>query len=424
MTPQEFAISAKDPLPSRETCETWDAADPLRGFRARFDLPKTVVYLDGNSLGALPRATASRLREMVLEEWGRGLIASWSKAGWMEAPARVGARIAPLIGAAPHEVTVADSTSVCIYKLAMAALALRPGRRLILGALGDFPTDRYVLQQIAGRSGGAREVRLLEPSALAGVLSGLSTRIAAESIALVVLSHVDYRTGALNDLAGLTAKAHEAGALVLWDLSHSAGALPVDLRGAGADLAVGCGYKYLNGGPGAPAFVFVAERLQQDIRQPIGGWMGHTDPFAFAETYEPAEGIRRMLSGTPSILALAALEQGVATFDGADMAAVRAKSKRLGQLFLDLAAARCGEFGVSSASPPDPERRGSHVALRHPGAAELVARLAEDGVIADARPPDLMRFGFAPLYVRYVDIHDAVERLRHALATPPRRRWD
>ncbi|MHB8284700.1 MAG: kynureninase [Caulobacteraceae bacterium] len=395
---------------TKDICRAWDADDPLAACRARFDLPNDVIYLDGNSLGALPRSTAARLQEVIRQEWGRDLIASWTSAGWMALPAEVGGRIARLIGARPHEVTAADSTSVNYYKLAQAALALRPERRDIVSETGDFPTDSYILQGLAAASDGRLTLKLVERDALAGALT--------PDTALLALSHVHYKTGAVHNMAGLTAAAHAAGAISLWDLSHSAGALDLELNAADVDLAVGCGYKYLNGGPGAPGFIYAAERLHAQLRPPIAGWIGHADPFAFDAEFVPATDVRQMLSGTPSVLGLQALNEGLKTFDGVAMADVRAKSVRLTSLFLDLAQTRLEPVGFIPVCPSAADERGSQASLRHPEAQRIMADLVAAGVVGDFRPPDLLRFGMTPLYTRYVDVFDAVDRIADVAQRP------
>lgn len=385
---------------SRDDCLDLDADDPLAGRRELFDLPDGVIYLDGNSLGALPRNVQPRLQAAVAHEWGRDLIKSWNTADWINLPARVGARIAPLIGAEAGEVIAADSTSVNLFKLAAGAMKLRPGRKVIVTEPGNFPTDLYILQGLRDFLGDV-ELRVVEPANLHGAL--------AEDVALLLLTHVHYKTGAVHDMAALSARAHEVGALALWDLSHSAGALAVELNGAGADLAVGCGYKYLNGGPGAPAFLFIAKRLQAQFKTPLSGWMGHAAPFQFSDDYAPAPGVLRGLCGTPSVLGLTALEAALEAFEGVDMALVRAKSRALGDLFLDLALERCAGFGLGCSR--DSAARGSQVALTHPNGYPIMQALIARGVIGDFRAPNVLRFGFAPLYVRYVDVWDAVDRL-------------
>lgn len=394
-------------IPTRADCLALDVADPLAFARERFTVPDGIIYLDGNSLGPLPKATAERLRRTVEEEWGQGLIRSWNEADWINAPARLGAKIARLIGARPHEVVAADSTSVNLYKLAAAAAALRPERSVILTEPGNFPTDLYVLQGLAEQSGHKLRMRTVVRDALMGALDS--------EVAVLVLTHVHYKSGAVHDMTTLTARAHEVGALTVWDLSHSTGALPVELNAAGADFAVGCGYKYLNGGPGAPAFLYVAERWADAARSPLSGWMGHAAPFEFVDDYQPASGVARMLCGTPSILAMAALEAGLATFDGVDMAQVRAKSAALSELFIALVEAKLpGVFEL--ASPREPALRGSQVSLAHPHGYAIMSALIETGVIGDFRAPDILRFGFTPLYTRYVDVFDAVERLCAVMA--------
>ena len=387
---------------TRLDCAALDLADPLAGFRERFALPPEVVYLDGNSLGALPRRTAGRLAELVQTEWGRDLITSWNQHGWIDLPSRVGDKIARLIGANPGEVVVADSTSVNLFKALGSALDLTPGRSVVLSDTGNFPTDLYVAQGVIGLRGGAAALRLVEEAQLIDAID-------AET-AVVMLTHVNYRTGRLHDMAAVTAAAHRHGALVLWDLSHSAGALPVALNAIDADFAVGCGYKYLNGGPGAPAFLFIARRHQAAIRPPLSGWMGHAAPFAFDLDYRAAAGIARNLCGTPAILGLAALEVGVDLMLEADLEALRAKSVALGAGFAALVEQTCaGRFEL--ASPRDPSARGSQISLRHPQGYAIIQALIARGVIADFRAPDIMRFGFAPLYLRHVDIWDAVAQL-------------
>jgi kynureninase len=400
-------------LLTRDDLAALDAADPLAPWRDRFALPDGVIYLDGNSLGALPRATAGVLDAVIAQEWGRDLITSWTRHGWVLLPQRIGAKIAQLIGAAPHEVVVADSISVNLFKLAAAALRLRPGRRVIVAEAGSFPTDLYMLQGLRDLLGAALELRLAPPD-------GLEAALDADT-ALVLLNHVDYRTGRMHDMARLTAAAHAAGALVLWDLAHSAGAVPVELRAADADLAVGCGYKYLNGGPGAPAFLFVAERWQDQISQPLTGWFGHRDPFAFEGDYRPAPGITRFLAGTPPILSLKALEVGVDLLLEVDPAAQRAKSVGLSGHLIRLVEERCAGLGLTLVSPRDAAQRGSQVAFRHADGYAVTQALIAQGVIGDFRAPDLMRFGLAPLYLRFVDLWDAVAALHAVLAG---RTWD
>jgi len=399
-------------MTTRADAEALDAADELGALRADFALPPNVVYLDGHSLGALPRAAAARVREVVEREWGEGLVQSWNAAGWIDLPARVAAEVAPLVGASADEVAVADSTSVNLFKLLAGALRLRPGRRVILSEQENFPTDLYVAQGLASLVEGVT-LRAVPRAELAAGLD--------DAVAVLMLSHVDFRSGELHDMAAWTRAAHEAGALVLWDLSHSAGALPVDLAGCGADLAVGCGYKYLNGGPGAPAFAFVARRHQAAFESPLTGWMGHADPFAFDTRYRPAPGISRLLCGTPPILSLAALECGVLGVASAGVARLRAKSIALTELFVRLVEQEAAGLGLALASPREPQRRGSQVSLRHAEGYAVVRALAARGVIADFRAPDVLRFGFAPACLRFADVWDAVAALRAVMAA---REWE
>ena len=390
---------------TRDQALALDRADPLASRRELFDLEDGLIYLDGNSLGALPRAVKGRLAQAVEAEWGRGLIRSWNSAGWIDLPSHVGAKIAALIGAAPDEVIAADSTSVNLFKLAAGALAMRPGRKVILSEPGNFPSDLYILQGLAQVLPGV-ELRLVEPGGLPDALD--------DRVALLLLTHAHYKNGELHDMAALTTWAHEVGALALWDLSHSAGALEVDLTGADADLAVGCGYKYLNGGPGAPAFAYIARRHQAAFQSPLTGWMGHAQPFAFRDDYAPGQGMLRTLCGTPSVLGLTALDAALSAFDGVEMSALRAKSRALGDLFLDLVEARCPGFAI--ACPRDSAKRGSQVSLTHPNGYPIVQALIARGVVGDFRAPDVLRFGFAPLYVRHVDVWDAVDHLAQVMA--------
>jgi kynureninase len=392
-------------VPDRAACAALDAADPLAHCRDRFVLPRGLVYLDGNSLGALPRAVRAAVDSVIDHEWGHDLIASWDDNGWWDAPVVVGDVLAPLLGAGPGQVVVCDSTSVNVAKQVEVALTMRPGRDTIVTEIGNFPTDRYLVDAIAARRG-ARVVAVPRAEVVEAM---------GERPAVVVLTHVDYRTGEVHDLRAVTEAAHAAGALTLWDLSHSAGAVPLALDDDGADLAVGCGYKYLNGGPGAPAYVYVAARHQVDLPSPLPGWVGHADPFAMEDAYRPADGVRRLLVGTPPILALAAFGAALSVFHGVAMADLRAKSLALTDLFIDLVEAR--ELPVTLATPRDHHRRGSQVSLRHPAAPEVMDRLIAAGVVGDIRPPDILRFGFAPLYVRYVDVWDAADALATILTT-------
>ncbi len=390
-------------MPSLAEARALDAADPIAGYRKQFALPPGVIYLDGNSLGALPLGTAARLGEVVRKEWGEGLVRSWNDADWIGLPRRVGAMIAPLIGARAGEVIACDSTSVNLFKLIAAALAMRAGRKVVLSEPGNFPTDLYLIAGLEAQ--GLAERRLTAREELKAALD--------DRVAVLLLTHVHYKTGAMHDMVRLTQAAHDAGALVLWDLSHSVGAVPVDLNGCDADLAVGCGYKYLNGGPGAPAFTYVAQRHHDVVMQPLTGWMGHAAPFAFGDDYAPAPGIDRMLTGTPPILGLAALEEGVRLVAEIGLERLVAKSRALSE-FLRAAVAQVAP-GLPCVSPADRERRGSQLSFRHPQAYAVTQALIARGVIGDFREPDILRLGLAPAYLRFEDCWHAAEALGEVL---------
>ncbi len=390
---------------TREDALRMDGEDLLRACRERFTLPEGVNYLDGNSLGALPRSVAPRLQRAVEQEWGVGLIRSWNDADWYPAPQRVGARIARLIGAAADEAIVADSTSVNLFKVLVAALRMQPGRTRIVGELGNFPTDGYIASGVA---------ELMRAEFMA-VESHQLLEAIDERTAIVSLTHVNYKTGRVYDMAGITRRAHEVGALVVWDLCHTAGAMPCDLNGCNADFAVGCGYKYLNGGPGAPAFVFVAKRHHPQLNQPLTGWHGHARPFAFVDAYEAAAGMDRMLVGTAPQLSLIALEAALEAFDGVDMQMLRRKSLALTGLFMRLVDQELSGFGL--ATPREDESRGSQVSLTHEQGYAIMQALIARGVIGDFRAPDILRFGFAALYVRFIDVWNAVAELKDVMAS-------
>jgi kynureninase len=398
----------------REQAAALDAEDPLREFRGLFELPSDVIYLDGNSLGPLPRATAARLRETVEGEWGTRLIQGWDE-GWMDLPVAVGDRIGSLLGASAGQVVVGDSTSVCLYKLASAALELRPGRTQIVTDVDNFPTDRYVLEGIARQRG--LEIVWLRCDPTLGPTADEVAAVVGDETALVSFSHVSYRSAFMADMRTITRVAHDAGALMLWDLSHAVGSVPVELDADGVDLAAGCTYKYLNGGPGAPAFMYVRRELLPEVAQPIWGWLGRRDPFEMAPGYESAGDIRRLLSGTPPVLGLRAVEEGVELVARAGIDAIRAKGVALTELAVSLVDSRLASFGVSVASPRDSACRGAHVAIAHPDARSLCQQLISRRVIVDFRSPDVIRLGLSPLVTRYVDVWDAVEALRSILAS-------
>ncbi len=395
---------------SHADCVARDRADPLAYARKRFSVPENVVYLDGNSLGALPVATISRLNETLQREWGEGLIRSWNNADWVTLPQRVGAAIAGLLGASADEIVAADSTSVNIFKLLAGALALAskqdPARRVILSERGNFPTDLYVAQGIVESFGGGYKLRLVD---------GDIENAFDDHTAIALITQVDYCTGRLHNMKRLNDAARRAGTRILWDLSHSAGAVPVALKKDGAELAVGCGYKYFNGGPGAPAYLYVERSLQADFPTPLSGWFGHTAPFDFKADFAPAAGIERFQCGTPSVLAMTALSCGIDTFAGIDMIDLRAKSLAQSDIFWTLMNQRCGEFGFACVSPRDHAMRGSQLSFAHEHAYAIMQAIIERGVIGDFRQPNLLRFGFTPLYLRYVDLWDAVIVIREVM---------
>ena len=393
---------------TREALTQRDLQDPLAHKRAAFSLPPGEIYLDGNSLGALVASVAPRMQRAITQEWGKGLIRSWNDAQWYPAPLRVGATIAKLVGAQAHEVVVCDSTSVNLFKVLGAALRLRPGRPVIVGEIGNFPTDMYVAASIAELMGA--ELRCVQPHEVMDAIAA-----AGEHLAVVTLTEVNYKTGRLYDMASITAAAQAVGGLVAWDLAHSAGTLPVQLNACNADFAVGCGYKYLNGGPGAPAFVFAAQRHLASMHSPIAGWHGHAKPFEFAQGWEPHAGIDRMLVGTASQLGLIALEEALTVFEGVDLQQLRAKGMALGDTFIALVDQQLASHGFGLASPREGKQRGSQVSLTHHDGYAIMQALIARGVIGDFRAPDILRFGFAALYVRYVDLWDAVAQLKDVM---------
>ncbi|PZO74775.1 MAG: kynureninase [Sphingomonas taxi] len=386
-----------------ENARALDATDPLAAYRDQFALPEGVIYLDGNSLGALPRATSAALADVATRQWGDRLIRSWNE-GWIDAPQRIGAKIAPLIGAAPDEVIIGDTTSTHLFKALVAALRSNPKRHTVVSEAGNFPTDLHIAEGAVACVPGAR-LNVVAREDLATALD--------EDTAVLLLTHVHYKTSDRFDMPAWTARAHDAGALMLWDLSHSVGAVPIDLNSANADLAVGCTYKYLNGGPGAPAFLYVAKRWQDALASPLSGWMGHAAPFAFEDAYRPAPGMKRWLAGTPAMLSTAALEAALDLWADVDQHAIATKSAQL----FDILAAAGDTLGLECVSPRDPANRGSHISFRHPHAYALTQALIAQGVIGDFRDPDILRLGLTPLYLSHEDAWRAGDILREIVET-------
>ncbi|MGB9034782.1 MAG: kynureninase [Paeniglutamicibacter sp.] len=409
----------------RASLQAADATDPLASFKDRFSLPEGLIYLDGNSLGPMPLGAAERAAEVINNEWAHGLIRSWNTAGWFEMPSRLGDKLARIIGGNDGETVVTDTTSLNLFKALASAVRIQqqdaPTRRVILTERDNFPTDIYIAEGISDFLNSVNadtnehyEVRLIDEN--------LTLEQALDdSVAVLALSHVNYRTGAMWDMDAVTAAAHAAGALVIWDLAHAAGAVPVDLNGADADYAVGCTYKYLNGGPGSPAFIWVNERHQGRFWQPLTGWWSHAAPFEMADSYTAANDVRRFLCGTQPITSMAMVECGLDVALDADIELVRAKSLALADLFIALVRERCGEFGLELVTPEIHAERGSHVSFRHPEGYAIIQALTDRGVIGDYREPEVLRFGLTPLYLSYTDIWDAVEILRDVLET---RAWD
>lgn len=384
---------------TREACEKLDRDDPLARKRAEFVLPAGQIYLDGNSLGVLPRSVAARVSRVVAEEWGQSLITSWNKHGWFSMPGRIGNKVARLIGAEPDSVMVADTISVNMFKLLTSALWLRPKRRVILTDSGNFPSDIYVAQGLTQFMQQGYDVRIVKPEEVAEALS--------EDVAVVMVTEVDYRTARRHDMRALTAKAHEAGALAIWDLAHSAGAIPIDLQGARADFAVGCTYKYLNGGPGSAAFLYVRPDLQNLVVPALVGWWGHARPFAFETDYVPGEGMVRQQCGTQPMISMAALDAAMDVWSDVDMRAVEAKSQMLCSIFIAQVEEHCSRYGLRLAGPREMSQRGSHVSFHCPQGYAVMQALIAAGVVGDFRAPDLIRFGFTPLYTSHAEVFDA-----------------
>lgn len=405
-------------MPLRSHCQTLDAQDPLAPLREQFALPHGMIYLDGNSLGARPVASLARAQQVIAQEWGEGLIRSWNSAGWADLALRLGDRLAPLIGARDGEVAITDTTSINLFKVLSAALSVQrqraPTRKVIVSEASNFPTDLYIAEGLAELLQQGYSLRLVSsPDEL--------TQAIDADVAVVMITHVNYKTGYLYDMQGVTTLSHECGALTIWDLAHSAGAVPVDLHRAGADYAIGCTYKYLNGGPGSQAFVWVNPALVDLVRQPLSGWFGHTRQFAMETSYAPSAGIARYLCGTQPIASLAMVECGLEIFEQTDMASLRRKSLALTDLFIDLVAARCAAHHLVLITPREHARRGSHVSFEHPEGYAVIQALIARGVIGDYREPRIMRFGFTPLYTSFTEVFDAVEILGEILDN---RTWD
>jgi kynureninase len=392
---------------TKEHCEALDAADPLGFGRERFILPSGVIYLDGNSLGLLPKGVEQRVAQAIRQEWGESLITAWNKHGWFQLPMKIGNRIARLIGAEPDSVAVADTISVNVFKMLTSALGARRERRVVLSDSGNFPSDLYVAQGLTDFLKQGYELRIVDPERVMDAVTG--------DVAVVMVTEVDYRTARRHDMKAVTARAHEKGALILWDLAHSAGAVPVDLAGASADFAVGCTYKYLNGGPGAPAFLYVNPFLQNKVQPALVGWWGHARPFAFETRFEPAPGVIRQQCGTQPILSLVALDAALDAFDGVDMKSLYDKAKALCTLFIDEVETSCARYGVKLAGPRGMESRGSHVSFHCPQGYAVMQALIAEGVIGDFRAPDIVRFGFTPLYTSYADMFRAAAKLHEVL---------
>ena len=398
---------------TREAMEALDRADPLRNFRNQFVIPEGLIYLDGNSLGMMPRICATRAREVVEHEWAQTLISSWNDHGWIDLPLRTGARITPLIGAREDEVVACDSTSINLFKALASAVAMRPQRKVIVTNQRNFPTDVYIAEGLCKLLGQGYTLRHVEPDRISEALD--------DTVAAVAYSHVDYKTARIEDMPGMTAAIHQAGALAIWDLSHSAGAIPVDLNGAEADFAVGCGYKYFNGGPGAPAFIFAARRHHEAIQQPLSGWLGHAAPFAFEDSYRPAPGIARMITSTPAVISMSVLEAAISVISEAGIERLRAKSIKMVSLLIDLVTQECGGYGLTLGSPTDTAKRGSHVIFGHAEGYAIVQALKARNVVGDFRTPNFVRLGIAPIYLAYTEIWDAVQHLKAIMHT---REWD
>lgn len=393
---------------TRTDLEALDQSDPLAGFRDEFFLPKGVIYLNGNSLGAMPLAAAKRAKRVVEHEWAEGLIGSMNSAGWYELPSTLGRKIAPIVGAKPNEVVLTDSTGINLYKALAAALKIQPDRRVVVMEGSNFPTNNYMVQGLLEELGRGYSVRFAEADEMMDAID--------EDVAAICITHVHYKTGHILDMAAITERAHAVGAAAVWDLCHSAGAMPVDLNGCNVDFAVACTYKYINGGPGSPALLFAAERHHGKYTQPLTGWYSHKAPFDFERDYEPIGDVRQMLSGTQPTVSLSIAEIGIDIMLRADINEIREKSMRMTGLFIELVEQRCSEFGFELLGPRDPSQRGSQVSFRKEGGYPIIRAMHDRGVICDYRAPGNMRFGFAPLYLRYADVWDAVDHLHDILS--------
>ncbi len=392
---------------TRSEFEALDQSDPLAAFRDEFFLPPDVIYLNGNSLGAMPLAAAKRAKQVIEHEWAEGLIGSMNTAGWYELPSTLGRKIAPLVGAKPNEVVLTDAVGINLYKVVAAALKMQPDRRVVVMEGSNFPTNNYMVQGLLEELDKGYTIRFAEADEIMDAID--------EDVAAICITHVHYKTGHIHDMAAITKKAHAVGAAAVWDLCHSIGAMPVDLNGCNVDFAVGCTYKYVNCGPGAPSLLFVAERHHGKYTQPLTGWYGHADPFGFERDYRPVEDVRQMLTGTQPTASLSIAEIGIDILLRADMSQIRDKSMRMTDLFIELVEERCGDYGFELISPRDAKRRGSHVSFHNDDGYSIIRAMHDENVVCDFRAPGKMRFGFAPLYICYVDVWDAVDRLHDIL---------
>ena len=393
---------------TRSELEALDQSDPLAAFRGEFFLPDDIIYLNGNSLGAMPLAAAGRAKQVIEHEWAEGLIGSMNTAGWYELPSTLGRKIAPIVGANPNEVVMTDAVGINLYKVVSAALKMQPDRRIVVMEGSNFPTNNYMVQGLLAELDKGYTIRFAEADEIMDAID--------EDVAAICITHVHYKTGHIHDMAAITQKAQAVGAAAVWDLCHSVGAMPVDLNGCNVDFAVGCTYKYVNCGPGAPSLLFVAERHHGKYTQPLTGWYGHADPFGFERDYRPVGDVRQMLTGTQATASLSIAEIGIDIMLRADMQQIRDKSMRMTDLFIEIVEDRCGDYGFELISPRNAEQRGSHVSFHNDDGYSIIRAMHDQGVVCDFRAPGKMRFGFAPLYIRYVDVWDAADRLHNILA--------